>query len=175
MVTIKITENQEWERTPDIGVEAAQAKYASGSLHEWLQQTRADRESGRIVTFLIKDGTCAVGFFALVLDPAQVSDYAPCATNAALLRNFFLVSTAQGKGCASRVLKQLPAIVKARFPAIQSLYLVVDFTNLVAQRTYARNGFIDTKEVYLGGNAGPAHVYRLQLPAEKVIPSVWIP
>ncbi len=44
------------------------------------------------------------------------------------------------------------------------MVLTVNVRNQVARRLYLRHGFSDSGQLYLGGNAGPQHVLRLDLP-----------
>ena len=46
---------------------------------------------------------------------------------------------------------------------MRRIVLSVNVRNPVAIRTYARAGFADTGELYLGGTAGPQHVFELWL------------
>lgn len=159
MVTITKPEEQELDRTPDMGVE----RYASVSLREWRKENQADLAAGTLVPFLIKVGGKTVGFFSLGSSPEQVSRYTPGAQNAVVMRNFFIVPEEQGKGYGARVLKRLPKIVRARFPQAITISLAVNATNLSAIRAYKKAGFVDTKHFYEKSIDGPAHVFTLSL------------
>ena len=78
-----------------------------------------------------------VGFFVLDETPSEADPSADL-----VLRSFF-VDAAQGRGVARRAVALLPGPVRDRHPAA---------------------GFVDGGALYLGGNAGPQHVLRLDLP-----------
>ena len=50
-----------------------------------------------------------------------------------------------------------------RLPGVHRIVLSVNVKNPVAIRTYARAGFADSGRRYLGGAAGPQHVFELWL------------
>ena len=80
-----------------------------------------------------------------------------------LLRAFLVDAAAQGRGVATRALAALPDFVAERLPGVRRVVLSVNVRNPVAIRTYARAGFADTGALYLGGTAGPQHVFELWL------------
>ena len=75
---------------------------------------------------------------------------------------FFLVNQAdQGRGIAGAALALLPALVREIEPGAPSLALTVNVRNPGAKRAYEKAGFVDLKELYLGGAAGPQHIMRM--------------
>jgi len=109
----------------------------------------------------ILEGDEPVGFFVLHRGPAA-GVLAPEARDV-LLRAFLVDASAQGRGIATRALAGLPDFVGERLPGVRRIVLSVNVRNPVAIRTYARAGFADTGELYLGGTAGPQHVFELWL------------
>lgn len=57
----------------------------------------------------------------------------------------------------------LPGFVRHTLPGVHRVVLTVNQGNPVAIRTYLSGGFTDTKEIYLGGHAGPQHIFELML------------
>ncbi len=160
MITIQTPADPLLARIPDMGVGGIQGTYASRSLKEWLDETRFEREAGDVIPYLIREGTKRVGFFAL--DRRKIREISPGARRAVLLRNFFIVAEAQGKGYASRALRRLPEIARRRFPDLRAIYLTVNLKNPRAKHVYLKNGFVDTGRFWRGPK-GFAHIYRLSL------------
>jgi RimJ/RimL family protein N-acetyltransferase len=100
-----------------------------------------------------------VGFF--IID----SDY-PYAReldlhDVALLRSFFIGQAYQGRGYAKQALAQLPAVLALQggFKRFKHLALTVNCRNKAAQGLYLATDFSDSGVLYLGGPAGPQHIY----------------
>jgi len=130
----------------------------AGRLAETLPAAEADPDREPVA---ILEGDEPVGFFVLHRGPAA-GVLAPEARDV-LLRAFLVDASAQGRGIATRALAGLPGFVGERLPGVRRIVLSVNVRNPVAIRTYARAGFADTGELYLGGTAGPQHVFELWL------------
>jgi RimJ/RimL family protein N-acetyltransferase len=130
----------------------------SGRLTETLPAAEADPDREPVA---ILDGDEPVGFFVLHCGPAA-GDLAPERRDV-LLRAFLVDAAAQGRGIATRALEALPGFVAERLPGVRRIVLSVNVRNPVAIRTYARAGFADSGRLYLGGAAGPQHVFELWL------------
>lgn len=98
----------------------------------------------------------AVGFF--LLDSHYSAYHAFALPKDLGLRCFFIDQTAQGRGIAGAVLRELPAYCQQHFPGFQRLVLTVNCRNQQAARLYQKHGFADSGQLYLGGSAGPQHI-----------------
>jgi RimJ/RimL family protein N-acetyltransferase len=143
------------ERLVALAPRPDQERFA-GRLTETLPAAEADPEREPVA---ILEGGEPVGFFVLHRGPAA-GGLAPEARDV-LLRAFLVDAAAQGRGIATRALAALPGFVAERLPGVRRIVLSVNLRNPVAIRTYARAGFADTGELYLGGAAGPQHVFEL--------------
>lgn len=163
MVTIDIPESVYWGEAPDLRLHGEQSRFASPSLAEWLRETESSRDRGDVLPFLVREDGRPVGFFALAAGESELGPYGREGKDVVLLRNFFVVPEAQGKGIASRMLDAVPAVVRRYFPACRSVALVVNFKNAAAKRLYAKHGWVDSGDVWPGREGGPAHVYDRKL------------
>ena len=102
-----------------------------------------------------------VGFFLLDSGYSQQHDFANHSDLG--LRCFFVDQQAQGQGIASAVLRLLPSYCQQHFPGFQRLLLTVNCRNKAAARLYQQHGFADSGQLYLGGSAGPQHIFLRQL------------
>jgi RimJ/RimL family protein N-acetyltransferase len=133
----------------------------AGRLTETLPAAEADPHREPVA---ILEGDEPVGFFVLHRGPAA-GELAPEARDV-LLRAFLVDARAQGRGIATRALAALPDYVAARLPGVRRIVLTVNVKNPVAIRTYERAGFVEAAHpprLYLGGAAGPQHVFELWL------------
>lgn len=69
----------------------------------------------------------------------------------------------RGHGYGAAALRALPAIVVAEHPRARAIALTVNVRNVAAIAAYRAVGFVDTGELFLGGEAGPQHVFRRSL------------
>lgn len=76
------------------------------------------------------------------------------------LESFFITEQFLGKGYSKSVVKKMLQCLPIHFPTIISLNLTVNTSNEIAQNIYKKCGFIDTHKKYLGGPAGPQHIYK---------------
>ena len=145
------------ERLLALAPRPEQERFA-GRLAETLPAAEAD--PAREPVAILEDGV-PVGFFVLHRGPGA-GVLAPEARDV-LLRAFLVDARAQGRGIATRALAALPGFVARHLPDVHRIVLSVNVRNPVAIRTYARAGFADTGRLYLGGTAGPQHVFELWL------------
>jgi RimJ/RimL family protein N-acetyltransferase len=146
------------ERLLGLAARPDQERFA-GRLAETLPAAEADPD--RTPVAILLDGA-PVGFFVLHRGPGAAIE--PVLEDRdVLLRAFLVDAAAQGRGVATRALAALPDFVAAHLPGARRVVLTVNVRNPVAIRTYARAGFADTGALYLGGAAGPQHVFELWL------------
>jgi RimJ/RimL family protein N-acetyltransferase len=145
------------ERLLRLAARPEQERFA-GRLTETLPAAEADPEREPVA--ILADGE-PVGFFVLHRGPAAGELAAE--RRDVLLRAFLVDAGAQGRGIATRALAALPDFVAERLPDVRRIVLSVNVKNPVAIRTYARAGFADSGRLYLGGTAGPQHVFELWL------------
>jgi len=79
------------------------------------------------------------------------------------LRAFFIDQHHQGKGLGKKVIQELHGYLKISYASFDTVCLTVNCKNPAAYRLYEQTGFVDTKELYQGGAAGPQHIMRMQL------------
>lgn len=82
---------------------------------------------------------------------------------AVLLRAFYVAPEHQGHGYARAAVTALPGFVRDTLPDVCRVVLTVNHQNPGAIRAYLAGGFTDTGQDYLGGDAGPQHVFELRL------------
>jgi RimJ/RimL family protein N-acetyltransferase len=145
------------ERLLALAPRPEQERFA-GRLAETLPAAEADPEREPVA--ILADGE-PVGFFVLHRGPAA-GELAPEGRDV-LLRAFLVDAAAQGRGIATRALAGLPDFVSERLPGVRRIVLSVNVKNPAAIRTYERAGFSDSGRLYLGGAAGPQHVFELWL------------
>jgi RimJ/RimL family protein N-acetyltransferase len=88
------------------------------------------------------------------------------------VRSFIVGTGVQGRGIGSAASAALPALARRLYPAATAFYLTVNLRNAPAQRAYLRGGFRDTDAHYLLGDAGPQHIFRMDLPAAGTPPKL---
>ncbi|WP_386680811.1 GNAT family N-acetyltransferase [Loktanella sp. R86503] len=110
---------------------------------------------------LIYDAAALVGMFRIDPQFARTHDFAPA--NAFGLRSVIVDRAHQGRGIGTAMIRALPAYLMVQYPAARQLYLTVNLRNPAARASYLRGGFHDTGAQYLGGDAGPQHILRLDL------------
>ena len=115
----------------------------------------ADADPARTPFAVVRDDV-PIGFG--VLDRAgYLHELVDEVERAALLRAFYLDSTAQGRGWGTEAARLVPALA-ATLDGVELVVLTVNERNPRAVAAYARAGFVDTGTRYLGGSAGPQHV-----------------
>jgi RimJ/RimL family protein N-acetyltransferase len=113
----------------------------------------ADRERSREHVVIVRDGV-PVGYFQL--DTTGVPG-APKGPEIIGLRGLLIDIALQGQGIATAALAALPGYVRERFPERRTVALTVNLSNPAAMAVYRRAGFVETGDLYHGGNAGPQH------------------
>lgn len=109
---------------------------------------------------ILADGEPA-GFFAIDRDYAAHHDFAH--DRALGLRMFSVDFAQQGQGVASNGCRALRAYLQKQYPDWTACFLTVNVKNPDAYRVYEKGGFMDTRDLYLGGGLGPQHIMRLDL------------
>lgn len=69
----------------------------------------------------------------------------------------------RGHGYGVAALRALPEVVAREHPQARAIALTVNTRNGAAIAAYRAAGFVDTGELFLGGQAGPQHVMRRSL------------
>ncbi|SEN43581.1 Acetyltransferase (GNAT) family protein [Loktanella fryxellensis] len=98
----------------------------------------------------------------LRLDTAFAAHH-PFAAHGIGLRSFIVGLAHQGTGVGTAATRALPALIAAHYPGTRTVWLTVNLRNPAARAVYLKGGFVDTGEHYLGGDAGPQHILRLDL------------
>jgi ribosomal protein S18 acetylase RimI-like enzyme len=102
-----------------------------------------------------------VGFY--ILDAAYARNYSFCPEGSIGLRSFFVDVNHQGKGIAKKALDHILNTYDqccSHDLRTAELYLTVNCRNTLAYELYIAVGFVDTKELYLGGAAGAQHIMK---------------
>lgn len=79
------------------------------------------------------------------------------------LETFFITKRYLGKGYSESVVNEMLHDLHLHLPSISILKLTVNIRNEIAQYIYKKCGFKDTGEKYLGGPAGPQHIYKITI------------
>lgn len=154
MIIEKLTE-RDIASVMAIELPAEQIKFAS-TTEEFLASG-----SETIKLHIIKSDGDVVGFFKL--DTAYAEHYDFCPQGAIGLRTFAIDKRCQGKGIGTGAIKALFTYLKTHYTAYRMVYLTVNCKNLGAIACYKKSGFEDTKQLYLGGAAGPQHIMSFAL------------
>lgn len=107
-------------------------------------------------------GKQAVGFFSI--------DFSnPCANagengrSSFWLESFMISGDFQGKGYGKAALNKIFGFLKNKYPDLRHLNLTVNFRNNPAKALYLQCGFVDTRDIYRQGPAGPQHIFTKRL------------
>lgn len=118
----------------------------------------AERDPQRVPYVIVTPRGGPAGFF--VLDAGE----SPADPSAGLtLRAFFVDARFQGQGVAGRALAGLSRTIRCHHRDVQRAMLTVNCRNTVAYALYLRHGWVDTGDLYLGGDAGPQRVLTLEV------------
>lgn len=79
------------------------------------------------------------------------------------LRAYMIDRTQQGRGYGTRAIAACRDDLRLRHPQRRLLALTVNVRNRPAISAYLKAGFVDTGELFHGGNAGPQHLMLLRL------------
>lgn len=91
--------------------------------------------------------------------PLDACGYAP---NDLGLRGMLVGAQFQGLGYGKAVMAQLASYLGTHYQA-RHVFLTVNCLNRAAIHLYTKGGWEDTGQIYLGGRAGPQHIFRLTL------------
>ncbi|MCB5198536.1 GNAT family N-acetyltransferase [Loktanella sp. TSTF-M6] len=117
-------------------------------------------QDGIDVHLIYVDATL-VGMFRIDRDFSREHPQVP--SGAYGLRSMIIDQRHQGRGIGTAMIRALPAYMAQRYPQATQIYLTVNLRNPGARRSYLNGGFTDTGEHYLGGDAGPQHILRMNL------------
>jgi RimJ/RimL family protein N-acetyltransferase len=112
---------------------------------------------------VIMDNGHVVGFFLLDNHYEQCVDFLEYESLG--LRAYFVDQTHQGKGYGKRAITLLRPYLLAHYPQFKAIYLTVNCKNPAAIHCYKHAGFEDTQSIFLGGDAGPQHIFMQNLAA----------
>lgn len=148
-----ITRN-DWDRVKHIAVLPEQVVFC-GTIDQHFAMDEPDCD----FHIILRD-ECAVGFFKIdraygAREYAQPGDLG--------VRGVMIDAAEQGKGSGKAAMMALPAYVANAYPKASTLALTVNQSNPGARAVYLAAGFVDTGELYLGGQNGPQHVLRIHL------------
>ena len=113
---------------------------------------------GQFDGFVIEHDGNLVGCFMIDTTYAEKMEF--CDSNGLGLRNVVIDHRMQGKGIGVQAIISLLNNIKAFYPDHNQLYLTVNCRNAGAIKCYLKAGFVDTGELYLGGDAGPQHIMK---------------
>lgn len=111
--------------------------------------------------YVINEGKELLGFF--MIDRAYPKMYTFAGQNEIGLRNLLIDKKYQGNGYAVIALKKFLDYVYGAYPDADSICLTVNKKNIGAYKCYENAGFVDSSELYYGGEAGPQHILRKKI------------
>lgn len=155
MATIEKMKAHHREQVLSLQVHPEQVKFV-GEIEEILTN-----ESEQIVAHVILADAKVVGFF--LLDTSYPEHYDFATYGSLGLRAYFVGNQFQGKGYGSRGVKALPSFLEQAYSGYDAVFLTVNCKNPAAYQCYLKAGFVDTDELYLGGDAGPQHIMKRAL------------
>ncbi|MYM58335.1 GNAT family N-acetyltransferase [Vibrio sp. OCN044] len=106
--------------------------------------------------YVIKSGSKPVGFFKI--DTLYSDNFSFCSQNSLGVKAFAIDINCQGKGIGTLAVKALLSYLDVNYSQYKSVYLTVNCKNPAAKACYHKGGFLDTQQLYLGGEAGPQHI-----------------
>ncbi|MCW8344672.1 GNAT family N-acetyltransferase [Vibrio sp. ZSDZ65] len=153
MLTIEPLNEQNFEYVLMLSVPDEQRPYI-GYINEIIDQSCQKPEETQ---WVICQAGKPVGFF--LLDSAYANRYSFCPQGSIGFRSFLIDQQYQGQGIAKRAIRQIQEQYMVWLGKDQSdLYLTVNCKNALARSLYVKAGFMDTEQLYLGGEAGPQHI-----------------
>jgi diamine N-acetyltransferase len=158
-VTLREVTRDNWTEAFDLSVKPDQLRFiAEGTPPVAIALAKAYiRPSGiPAVPYAIYSGPEMVGFFNLVYEPGSVDNY--------WIFHYFIDQRFQGRGLGTAGLDALVRLLKADYPACESLALTVDPENHAAERLYRRFGFQATGEVAFGEPVHRLSIDRISVP-----------
>ncbi|MFA5904180.1 MAG: GNAT family N-acetyltransferase [Desulfobacula sp.] len=79
------------------------------------------------------------------------------------LESFMISGDFQKKGYGKAALDKIAFFLKKKYPHLKCLNLTVNLRNIPARTLYLKCGFVDTKNIYREGPAGPQHIFMKKL------------
>lgn len=152
MIEIEKLNESHVERVKQVKLADEQVKFA-GTAEEFLSDNSESNHR-----YVIKSNGDVVGFFKIMLSFSLGLDYSFCPKNSLVLGIFAIGVNHQGKGIGTRAIQALLPYLKINYPESELVYLTVNCKNPTAKRCYHKSNFVDTGELYLGGEAGPQHI-----------------
>jgi RimJ/RimL family protein N-acetyltransferase len=151
----------ETSRVLHLGLSAEQQVFAGA-----IETAITDNDPGVDFHIGIVEGE-AVAFFKIDRDyrgkissaPLERCGYLPGDLG---LRAMIVGQQFQGRGYGRAVMAQLKSHLRAHYQA-SNVFLTVNCRNLAAIHLYRTGGWQDTGQLYLGGKAGPQHIFKLAL------------
>lgn len=122
-----------------------------------------DDPSGEAMAVL--DGDTVIGFYRLDFSANAVIGRGIGAPGVGL-RAFVIDAAHQGRGIGARAALALCADIECRHPRRRLVLLLVHCRNTAGIATYRKAGFVDSGQLFAGGNAGPQHLMWRQLGAK---------
>ncbi|UWQ52730.1 GNAT family N-acetyltransferase [Leisingera caerulea] len=158
-LSLRPVARSEFDLVSRIQVEPDQVRY-SGTVAQAFEEN----EEG-VDFHAILDSSRAVGFFKI--DRLYHETYEFAQADELGLRAFMIHSDDQGKGYATAAVAALKAYLPACYPDRRAVVLTVNMQNPGAVRCYLKGGFADTGGINPHGLAGPQHILRMGLAAER--------
>lgn len=151
-VIIRPYKPEDWSQVSQLSVTSDQLKYVASI--DYLFSNRKKHWD----YFVLEANETIIGFFNL--DTAYWKEYDFALSGEYGIRSFFIDQRFQGQGFSRKAVIALPILIFQQYPNCPSLCLTVNCKNPVAYQSYLAGGFQDTRELYLGGSAGPQHIMR---------------
>jgi RimJ/RimL family protein N-acetyltransferase len=155
MVTIKKAKLKDYAELMALEVTEQQQPFVSDFASLYEQRTPA------LEFYVINKNTQVLGFF--IIDIGYSKKYTFAGNQELGLRNLLIGKQFQGHGYGVQALTRLTDYVYGAYPDITSLCLTVNKKNTGAYRCYVKAGFVDSGELYYGGEAGPQHIMRKKI------------
>ncbi|CAG9296467.1 GNAT family N-acetyltransferase [Celerinatantimonas diazotrophica] len=149
--------SDKWE--PQVGllrVKQEQEKFIVGNADEVIAALQQHEHPHVII-----ENDQVVGFFFLDLLYSKTHHFTH--SKALGVRALVVDYRFQGRGIATKAITSLPDYARLNYPQFEVLQLTVNCRNTAAYDCYAKCGFEDTGQLYLGGPAGPQHIMQRSL------------
>ncbi len=155
MLSLQRMQEKHREQVLQLEVHPDQVKFV-GEIEEILAN-----ESKQVLPHVMVDDGQVVGFFLIDLSYPQHYEFA--SSNSLGLRAYFVGRQFQGKGYGTLGVQYLLSFLQETYSDYHAVYLTVNCKNPAAFQCYLKAGFVDTEELYLGGDAGPQHIMKRAL------------
>ena len=155
MVAIERLQEHHITQVEGLVIAEEQIQFA-GTAEDFL-----DDRSETVHPHVVLNDNRVIGFFKI--DTHYPKAYPFCTPHSLGLRAFALDKNQQGKGLGTAAMKALKPYLKQNYPDFPRIYLTVNCRNPGAFRCYIKAGFLDTRDLYEGGSAGPQHIMRMDI------------